>query len=42
MKYKDCIDFVKIIKLIKNKEHLTTEGLDTIIKIKAGMNRMRN
>lgn len=41
MKSKDYIDFVKILELVKTKKHLTTEGLNEINKIKAGMNRMR-
>jgi hypothetical protein len=40
-KFVDYLDFVKVIKLIQNKAHLTEEGLDQIRKIKAGMNRGR-
>lgn len=32
-------DFKQIVELMKNKAHLTTEGLD---QIKAGMNRGRS
>jgi len=41
VKLLDYLDFVKVIELMKNKEHLTAEGLDQIRKIKAGMNRGR-
>jgi len=34
-------DFKLIVELIKNKEHLTLEGLNKIIKIKSGMNTGR-
>ena len=37
----DFADFCKAAELIKNKEHLTKEGLEQIRKIKAGMNRGR-
>lgn len=37
----DYADFVKIAELMKNKAHLTKEGLDQIRQIKAGMNRKR-
>jgi hypothetical protein len=40
-KFLDYLDFVKVIKLMKNKAYLTEEGLDKIRKIKAGMNRGR-
>jgi len=40
-KFVDYLDFVKVIKLMKNKAHLTEEGLYQIRKIKAGMNRGR-
>lgn len=35
----DFKDFQRVSWLIKNRYHLTTEGLDLIRKIKAGMNR---
>ena len=41
VKYKDYLDFLRAKTLIENKAHLTKEGLDTIIKIKSGMNRAR-
>lgn len=34
----DFILFKSIVKLILNKEHLTTEGLNKIISIRASMN----
>jgi hypothetical protein len=40
-KYKDFEDFCKVAELIKNKAHLTKEGLDEIILIKSGMNKSR-
>jgi len=41
VKLLDYLDFVKVIELMNNKEHLTAEGLDQIRKIKAGMNTGR-
>jgi hypothetical protein len=38
----DYTDFVKIVELMKNKAHLTKEGLDQIREIKAGMNTGRD
>jgi len=38
----DYTDFVKIVELMKNKAHLTKEGLDQIFEIKAGMNTGRD
>lgn len=38
----DYLDFCKAAELIKNKVHLTKEGLDEIIRIKDGMNKGRN
>jgi hypothetical protein len=35
------IDFCKIAELLKNKAHLTEQGLDLILKIKNGMNKGR-
>jgi len=41
-KYLDYLDWCKVAKLIKNKAHLTSEGLDQIDEIKAGMNKGRS
>jgi hypothetical protein len=38
----DFIDWCKAAEIIKAKAHLNEEGLDQIIKIKAGMNRGRS
>lgn len=38
----DYLDFCKIAELVKNKVHLTNEGLEQIINIKKGMNKGRN
>ena len=37
----DFIDFCEIALLMKNKIHLTQDGLEQIRKIKAGMNKER-
>ena len=37
----DCRDWCKAAELIKNKKHLTAEGLDEIRHIKEGMNTLR-
>jgi hypothetical protein len=42
IKYQDYKDFVLVVGLIKEKKHLTEEGLNQIRAIKAGMNRMRS
>src|SRR6185437_6267395 len=42
VKHLDYLNFVKVIELMKEKEHLTEEGLNKICKIKAGMNRGRS
>ena len=42
MKALDFDDWCKVAELMKNKIHLTAEGLEEIRKIKAGMNRGRN
>ena len=34
----DFADFCKVAELMKEKKHLTKEGLEQIMKIKAGMN----
>jgi len=31
--------FCKVLVLVKNKEHLTTDGLEKIVKVQQGMNR---
>lgn len=41
IKSKDFNDFVKIAELMKNKAHLTSEGLDKIRKIQIEMNKGR-
>jgi hypothetical protein len=41
VKYQDYLDFVKVLKLMENKAHLTVEGLREIQKLKAGMNMGR-
>lgn len=41
VKLLDYFYFVSVIELMKNKVHLTEEGLDQIRKIKSGMNRGR-
>jgi hypothetical protein len=40
-KSKDFSDFCEILEMIKDKKHLTKEGLDKIQNIKAGMNTGR-
>lgn len=35
------MDFFKVIRLMRDKTHLTKEGLDLIREIKSGMNRKR-
>jgi hypothetical protein len=41
LKYKNFSDFCKVADIMKEKGHLTAEGLDQICKIKAGMNTGR-
>jgi hypothetical protein len=41
VKSQDFDDWCKVAELIKEKKHLTDEGLDQIRKIKAGMNKGR-
>jgi hypothetical protein len=36
------MDFGKVVELMKNKAHLTSEGLEEIRKIKSGMNTGRD
>ncbi len=38
----DFSDFCKLADIINQKGHLTVDGLEEILKIKAGMNRGRN
>lgn len=40
-KLQDYLDFVKVMKIMQSKAHLTREGLKKVIKIKNGMNRKR-
>ena len=42
IKYFDYLDFLKAAAIIKDKGHLTLEGLDKILKIKNGMNSRRD
>jgi len=42
IKYFDYLDFLKAVEIIKNKNHLTLEGLEEIQKIKNGMNSRRD
>jgi len=41
-KSRDYQDWCRAVEIVKSKDHLTKEGLDNIIKIKAGMNRNRS
>ena len=40
-KSKDLYEFKRVVKLMKNKAHLTLEGLEEIKQIKSNMNRGR-
>lgn len=40
-KFKDFSDFVKVAELVKEKAHLTKEGLELIADISSGMNTGR-
>jgi len=42
VKLLDYTDFKRVVKLMKNKVHLTGEGLEQIKQIKSGMNRDRS
>jgi len=42
IKYFDYLDFLKAVNIIKEKKHLTLEGLEEIQKIKNGMNSRRD
>jgi hypothetical protein len=39
IKSSDFPDFKKVAEILKNKEHLTSEGFNKIIEIKVGMNK---
>ena len=39
--YKSFLDWVKLYYMMLSKEHLTEQGLNQILKIKAGMNTGR-
>lgn len=41
-KFKDFTDWCKVAHIMKEKNHLTKEGLDQVILIKKGMNRGRS
>jgi hypothetical protein len=41
VKKKNYLDFLKVVELIRNKNHLTKEGLEEVIKIKNNMNSRR-
>ena len=41
IKFLDYLDWCKVAEMIKNKSHLTEEGLYQISKIRGGMNRSR-
>ena len=40
-KHQDYVDFRKAVEMLKNKEHLTQEGINQLYKLKLGMNRGR-
>ena len=42
VKFRYFTDFCKVAELMKNKAHLTKEGLELVRHIKAGMNTQRN
>jgi LAGLIDADG endonuclease len=41
IKLSNFLDFFKVAELIKDKAHLTEEGLEKIVNIKSGMNTGR-
>ena len=41
VKSEDFADWCKVAEIMKQKKHLTVDGLEKIKKIKAGMNRGR-
>jgi hypothetical protein len=42
IKSKDFEDFCIVVEMMKEKKHLTSEGLEQIRKVKAGMNTQRD
>lgn len=42
VKAKDFQDWCEVLEIIQAKGHMTQEGLDKILKIKAGMNKARS
>ena len=42
VKHKDFCDFCRVAELVKNRTHLTKDGLDQIRQIKEGMNKGRS
>ena len=42
IKLLDFVDWCKAAEIIKAKDHLTEDGVNQIIKIKAGMNKGRS
>jgi len=42
IKYFDYLDFLKAVEIVREKKHLTLEGLEDIQKIKNGMNSRRD
>jgi len=40
-KLQDYLDFIEVAKIMEDKTHLTSTGLERIIKIKEGMNSKR-
>jgi len=40
-KYRDFEDFCKVARMVKNKNHLNSDGIEEIKKIKSGMNTLR-
>ena len=41
IKHQDFVDFCKVVEIMKEKGHLTHEGINQISKLKMGMNRGR-
>ena len=41
IKFRDCLDFIKVSDIIADKDHLTPEGIKKINSLKSGMNRSR-
>ena len=42
VKFLDFNDWCIAAEIIKNKKHITKEGIDQILKIKSGMNKGRS